>query len=441
MSDPGPDDAPEGAATVTTEAPVKRPRVPRTRRIIAWVLVVLASLLIPISVLSAWAITTVTNTDQYVSTMAPLARNQVIIEHLATRATDELFSTMVVQNKITDALPPKAKPLVAPVTNQVKGYVHGVALRVFESPKFGQLFDALNRRTHDTVVDILSGKQTPLTKALGKSGQVVLNLTPELNQLIDTLNARGVTLFNPVKPILTQSSGLGLTVVSKAQVSKFAGFFNTLVTLGWAVPVTAVALGVLGILIAVERRKTLLRLAVGVGFFTLVLLGFLAFGRTTFLKQAGSHNFNVPAAGAVWDTLLRFLKQDLRWTMLAAFLVALGAWVAGPARYAVWIRTKLVAGGRWVVRQVRAVTSGAGQGLAASSAARGTGAWIAEHIKGLRVLGVAIAGLIVLLGGNLSGWDLLILVIVEAVYLVLLQLVAHWARLVAGSRTERPVPG
>ncbi len=406
----------------------KRPRAPRTRRITAWVLVVLASLLIPISVLSTWAITTVTNTDKYVATMAPLARNDVITTHLATKATDELFSTKVVQNKITDALPPKAKPIVKPVVNQVKGYVHGVALKVIESPKFGQLFDALNRRTHDTVVDILTGKQTTLTKSLKNGSQVTLNLTPAINQIIDKLNARGVTLFNPIKPILSNNQGLGLTVVSKSQVSKFSGLFNALVTLGWAVPIISVALGILGILVAVERRKTLLRMAVGVGLFALVLLGALAYGRTTFLNQASSHNLNVDVSAAVWDTLLRFLKADLRWAVLAAVLVAFGAWLFGPARYAVWIRTKVAAGGRWVGHQGRALVAGAGHGLAGSSGARKTGGWIAEHIKGLRILGVVIAGFILLLGDNVSGWDLVILVIVVAVYLALLQLVLHWAR-------------
>ena len=279
---------------------------------------------------------------------------------------------------------------------------------MFESPKFGQLFDALNRRTHDTVVDILTGKQTTLTKSLGKSGQVVINLTPALNKLIDKLNSRGVTLFNPVKSILSQSSGLGLTVVQKSQVSKFSGAFNTLVTLGWAVPVIAVVLGVLGILIAVERRKTLLRLTIGIGLFTLVLLGALAYGRTTFLNEAGAHDFDVAVSAAVWDTLLRFLKQDLRWTLLAALVVALGAWIAGPARYAVWIRTKAAAGGRWVVRQVRALTSGAEAG--AGRIGRGSpdrGVDRRAH-QGPARPGVAVAGLIVLLGGNVSGWDLLI---------------------------------
>jgi hypothetical protein len=412
-------------------SPKKKPRAPRTRRITAWVLVVLASLLIPISVLSTWAITTVTNTDQYVATMAPLARNPVIIDHLANKATNALFSSKVVQNKITDVLPPKAKPIVKPITSQVKSYVHGVALKVFESEKFGRLFDALNRRTHDTVVDILTGKQNNLTKSLGTAGNVVLNLSPSLNQLIDNLNSRGVTLFNPLKPILEQNQGLGLTVVQKSQVSKFSSIFNTIVTLGWAVPITTVVLGILGILIAVERRKTLLRMAAGVGLFSLVLLGALAYGRTTFLNEAGSHHLNQDVSAAVWDTLLRFLKQDLRWTVLAALLVAFGAWVAGPATYAVWIRTKALAGWRWVVRQVQALTSGARQGLAHSSGARKTAAWIGEHVKGMRVLGVAIGGLVLLLGGDVTGWDLVILVIVLAVYLALLQLVVFWARRVA----------
>jgi hypothetical protein len=358
----------------------------------------------------------------------------VIIDHLATKATDALFSTKVVQNKVTDALPPKAKPIVQPLVTQLKSYVHGVALKVFESEQFGRLFDALNRRTHDTVVDILTGKQPKLTKALGKNGQVVLNLTPQLNQLIDKLNARGVTLFNPLKPILTQSNGLGLTVVSKSQVSKFSGLFNTLVTLGWAVPVIAVALGVFGVVVAVQRRKTLLRLAVGIGLFTLLLLGALAYGRTTFLNQAGAHNFNVGVSAAVWDTLIRFLKADLRWTLLGCVLVALGAWLAGPARYAVWIRTKVAAGGRWLVAQWRALTSAAGRGVSGSQGAQKTGAWIAEHVKGLRILGVVIAGLVLLLGDNVTGWDLVILVIVLAVYLGLLQVVVYWARRVSGDR-------
>jgi hypothetical protein len=434
MNDVDPEDEPKGATAATGDSGKRAPRH-RVRRVSAWVLVVLASLLIPISVISVWAIRTVTNTDQYVATMAPLARNQVIVDHLAAKATDELFSSHVVQDKITAALPKAAKPIVTPVVAQVHNYVYGLALKVFESPKFGRLWDLLNRHTHDAVVNVLTGKQTPATEKFEKAGAIVVNVTPELNTLIDKANAKGVTLFNPLKPILTKGDKLGVTVVSKSQVSKFTGLFNLIVKLKWVIPVVALLLAALGIGIAVERRKTLLRMAIGVALVTLLLLAGLSLGRITFINKA-SGQVNGQVAAAVWDTVLRFLKTDLRWALLVSVLVAFGAWLAGPARFAVWIRSTCAKGGRWVATQAHELTAGAGQAAAGSERARRSGGWIVEHVNGLRILGVVVAGLFLVFGGNLTGWSLLVIVIVLAVYLGLLQLVAAWAR-----RVSTPVAG
>ena len=84
MSEMGPETP--AAAAATPEEPGVEKKQPRARKIrgeIAWILIVLASLLIPIAVVSVWAIRTVTDTNQYVATMAPLARNEVIVNHLA----------------------------------------------------------------------------------------------------------------------------------------------------------------------------------------------------------------------------------------------------------------------------------------------------------------------------------------------------------------------
>jgi hypothetical protein len=392
---------------------------------------VLASILIPVSVISVWAIQTVTNTDQYVNTMAPLARNPVIVDHLAARATDALFSTHLVQNKVTEALPSKAKPLVTPIVNEVHTYVEGLAVKVFSSPQFGRLWDTLNRHSHDAVINILTGKETPLQKKLAKGGQIALNLSPALNNLISSANAHGVTLFNPLKSISSQT--LSFTVVSQKQVSKFSGLFNLIVKLKWAIPIIALVLAILSVVLAVEHRKTLVRLAIGVALVTLLLLAGLSLGRITFLNQAAGGGFNRQAAAAVWDTVLRFLKTDLRWLLLASVLVALGAWLAGPARYAVWIRSTCAKGGRWVGAQAYELSSGAGRAAAESGRVRRSGGWIVEHLNGLRIVGVIVAGLFLVFGGNLTGWSLLVIVIVLAVYLGLLQLVAAWARKVSGS--------
>ncbi len=430
MSDTGSEDKPTGAvagASGGEVTPRPGPRARRTRRISAWVLVVLASLLIPISVISVWAIRTVTNTDQYVATLAPLARNPVIVDHLAQKATDELFSTHIVQDKVTAALPAKAKPIVTPIVAQVHNYVYGLALKVFSSPRFGQLWDSLNRHSHDAVIDVLTGKQSPLVQKLEKGGGIVVNVTPALNNLINEANSKGVTLFNPLKPILSKGDKLGVTVVSKSQVSKFTSLFNAIVTLKWAIPIVALVLAILGIVIAVEHRKTLLRMAIGVALVTLVLLAGLSLGRITFVNQAG-HTFNRQVAGTVWDTMLRLLERDLRWMLLIAVLFAFAAWLAGPARYAVWIRSTVAEGGRWVATQARELRAGTGRAAAGSDRVRHSGGWILEHIHGLRIVGVVVAGLFLVFGGNLTGWSLLVIVIVLAVYLGLLQLVAAWAR-------------
>jgi hypothetical protein len=445
---PDDDAAPEPTSAVSTTSgaetgaekkgksgKTKTPRKHMPRRISAWVLVVLASILLPISVISVWAINTVTSTDKYVETMAPLARNPVIVNGLATRATDALFSTHIVQNKVKAALPAKAKPLVAPITSEVKSYIYGLALKVFESPKFGKLWDTLNRHSHDAVVNILTGKQTPVQKKLAKGGQIALNLSPALNNLIDQANARGVTLFNPIKAISQNGQGLSFTVVSHDQVSKFSGLFNLIVRLKWIIPVVAIVLAILSVALAMERRKTLLRLAVGVALMSMLILGGLAAGRGIFIGQAASSGFRADGSAAVWDTVLRFLKADLRWTLLISVLVALGAWLAGPARYAVWIRSTVAKGAHWVVAQARSLSSGAGRAAAGSSRVRSTGGWIVEHLKGLRIIGVVVAGLFVVFGGNLTGWSLLIIVIVLAVYLGLLQLAAAWASKVAAPAT------
>jgi hypothetical protein len=199
-----------------------------------------------------------------------------------------------------------------------------------------------------------------------------------------------------------------------------------------AIPVVALVLAILGIVIAVEHRKTLLRMAIGVALFTLLLLAGLSLGRITFINQAG-HTFSRQVAGAVWDTMLRFLVTDLRWLLLVTVLFALGTWLAGPARYAVRIRSTLGQGGRWVANQGHELTTGAGRAAAGSDRVRRSGGWMLEHLNGLRIVGVVVAGLLLVFGGNVTRWSLLIIVLVLAVYLRLLRLVAPRAHKVSGS--------
>ena len=230
--------------------------------------------------------------------------------------------------------------------------------------------------------------------------------------------------------------------MSKQQVSKFSGLFNLIVKLKWAIPVIALVLAILSVVLAMERRKTLLRLAIGVALMTMLLLAGLSLGRITFLNQASGGGFNTQAAAAVWDTVLRFLKTDLRWTLLifGAGRLRRLAGRTGPLRRVDPLdrRQGRPLGG---ARRPTSCPSGAGRAAAESGRVRRSGGWILEHLSGLRIVGVVVAGLFLVFGGNLTGWSLLVIVIVLAVYLGLLQLVAAWARKVSDrSAATRPSP-
>ena len=107
--------------------------------------------------------------------------------------------------------------------------------------------------------------------------------------------------------------------------------------------------------------------------------------------------------------------------------------MAGPARYAVWIRRTCASGARWVAAQARSCRRVPAVPRPSRAGVRRSGGWILEHLNGLRIVGVVVAGLILVFGGNITGWTLLVIVIVLAVYLGLLQLIAAWARKVAGA--------
>ena len=68
--------------------------------------------------------------------------------------------------------------------SEVHSYVYGLALKVFQDPKFGQLWDTLNRHSHDAVIDVLTGKQSPRNRRSSRRAGRSPSTSPGLNNLI-----------------------------------------------------------------------------------------------------------------------------------------------------------------------------------------------------------------------------------------------------------------
>jgi cell division protein FtsL len=423
---------PEVTAVPDATAAPARPRLSRTRSITAWVLVVLVSVLFPLSVMTVWVVNIATNTDRYVETLAPIATNPVVISHASVRITDELFSSVNVNQKLASLLPPKAKPVAVPLTNTMQNFVGKQVNRVLSSTYFQKLWNNGNRRAHATMVAVLSGQDTKLTRALKNGKTVVVNITPVATKVINTLDGKGITFFDPLKTLFnTNQKNVSVSILSAQQVSQAQGIFNLVKKLKWLVPIITLVLAAVAVAVAVRRRKTLLRLTVGGSIGIVVFLTALHLARKKFVSTSVKEGFNSQVSGIIFDTLLRFLKDGL-WLVLAILLVAsVVLWFVGPARYAVALRHQIARAWHWLARNARQLTSKEHTEGASPAAQRSAG-WIREHRTGLRLLGALVAGLFIVFNGSLTFWGALVTLLILAAYLGLLQLVVIWAERISG---------
>jgi hypothetical protein len=304
---------------VDTEQPVTRAR--RSRSIIAWVLVVVVSILLPLSVMTVWAVNIVTNTNKYVETMAPIASNPTVIANTSMRVTNEFFSSADVQKRITNVLPKKASALAVPLTDGLHSTVQNQVQKILSSSFFQKVWNNGNRRAHQTLVNTLSGKNSKTTRTLKNGNEVVINISSVADKAIEQLDTKGITVFNPLKQVFASKNGtLTVSVVSSDQVKKATGLFNVVQKLKWWIPLAALILAVAAVAVAVRRRKTLLRMALGGSIAVVVFLIALALARNDFVSTAMKKSLNGQTAGIIFDTLLRYLKDGL-WITLAVLLV------------------------------------------------------------------------------------------------------------------------
>src|SRR4029453_8264191 len=93
--------------------PPSRPRRQRWRSVVATLLIVIACVLAPLAGVAVWSKNLITNTDRYVTTVAPLARDPAIQSAVADKITAEIFAQLDVgglTNEVGDALAPRGFP-------------------------------------------------------------------------------------------------------------------------------------------------------------------------------------------------------------------------------------------------------------------------------------------------------------------------------------------
>jgi hypothetical protein len=124
------------------------------------VLVVLASLLTVVTVLARYVRSEVLDTDRYVETVSPLAREPSVQDAAADQVTNEIVTRLDVESVAEDALtrlaelgaPQVITGLAGPLADQVESFVRDHVEQFLRSDEFANLWDDANRRAHAAVV-------------------------------------------------------------------------------------------------------------------------------------------------------------------------------------------------------------------------------------------------------------------------------------------------
>ncbi|HBW20419.1 MAG: hypothetical protein ACLPN6_20185 [Streptosporangiaceae bacterium] len=354
----------------------------------ATILIVLGCLLAPVSVLAVWVASEVSNTSRYVATMEPLARDPAIQNALTERITTEITTRLNVTGYADQAaatlssrgLPKVGAELraVAPsIASGVAGFVRSEVHKIVTGPRFARAWVQANTVVHQELVKALSG-QGPSSVSV-KNGQVVVSLGPLINLVKQDLVRRGFTLVSKI-PAVNPT----LTLFSAKYLVKAQSAYRRINDLKIVLPILTLLLLALGVYVARGRRRALVGAGLGLAASMLVPAVGLFFFRGIYLGSVPPSVLPADAAAALFDTLVRFIKQGLRTVLVVGLVVAAGAFLAGPSVTAVRIRAAFAHG----LGRVR--SGGEHAGLRTGPA----GTWTYSHRGALRISAVALAALV-----------------------------------------------
>ncbi len=344
----------------------------RWRRVLVVVLAVLTCVSILTSAVGVWAHRTLLNTDSWVATVGPLAKDPAVQKAVATEVSNQLLSVVDVEKFVKEDLPPRASGLAAPLKTAVQQFVFAATEKLMQTEQFQQFWVQANRVTHQLAVKVLRGENGAVQTS---GGTVALNLLPLVGQayklvqekapgvLGTSSDAPDITFSTPVDEARSELSAaigrplpedFGVITVFQSDKLKAAQdavtLFDRLVI---GMLILTVLLAAATILLAPRKRRIIIGLALG----TVVALGLANAAINALKSQVVDLVKDDTARGAVKTTVNELVSrlQLITHVLLAIGLaVAIVAFLTGDSRWARRIRRRSALMARAVSGQVDA---------------------------------------------------------------------------------------
>ncbi|WP_461473981.1 hypothetical protein [Microbacterium sp. HJ5] len=408
------------AAEAADQAHAARPRPTgsRWRAVVSALCIVIAAILVPVSIVSAWARVQLVEEDSFVATLAPLvddAAVQAMIIDETMKAVDanvdfhELTANVFGGIADIDGFPPRAAQVLtmleAPAADGLHNLVDQAVTRVVESDAFADVWATATRAAHRALT----------TAATSDGGGLVVRTADgvgiQLGAIVDTVKQRlldqGVSaaqLIPAIDRVVIIGTGENLALVRTA--------YALATTLGWWLPVIALALFGLGIAIARRRSVAVLGTGLGIAIGAGALAAALSIGQTSVQIVASDLSLSPSGLEVIYAQLVAAMTQTaIVLSVLGVFVAVLG-WAMG--------RSAAAEGAR---RAVRGMNSTARRQLASRGLdTGGVGGWLARYRVLVRTFIAVLAVLWLFALRPLSFGDVLLVVVVAFLVAWLLEL-------------------
>lgn len=300
----------------------------RARRWAVALLIVLGCILAVVANPAVWVRNVLLDTDDWVATVEPLTRNEVVTNVLSSYVVDSLFELVDAQQEIRQALPEQIGFLSGPLTRVAQDLAIDAVSEIVRSDAFNSAWVTVNRIGHQAVVAVLRFEGDLLAL---QDGQLVVDLSDVFDTVQGALGLEAVDLFG--------GDDWGRFVLfGSRQLAVLQQVVAVLDSLRLWLPLLTLAIFGLAVLISLWRRRTLLWIGIGLAVAMVVTLIFLAVAQRLVLASIPDVIVR-SVTDEIWDIVLRGLFIQTIWVLIIGVLVAAGAVLAGPQPWAVRIRT------------------------------------------------------------------------------------------------------
>jgi hypothetical protein len=392
----------------------------RWRTIVASLLIVVACVLAPLSLVAVWTRNQVTNTDRYVATVTPLADDPAIQNAIADQITAQVFTYIDVKGLTTqtlDALASRGLPprladqldaLAVPIANGVQDFTRTQVGKIVQSQAFADAWVQANRAAHEALVKALTGQGDGTVTV--QNDTVSVNLAAFIQTVKQQLTAAGFSLAARIPEV-----NASFVLFQSADIPKVRSAFNLLNTLGVWLPLIVLLLIVVGVYVAKGHRRALVGAALGVAAGMVVLALALAIFRSVYLNAVPAGVLPHDAAAVLYDTIVRFLRAGLRTVLVLGLVVAAGAFLSGNSVTAVRTRQGLVA----AIARLRGSAEQAGLRTGP------VGTWVAANKRVLQVGAIALASLALVFWGRPTGKVVILLAVLLLLALAVIEFLSQ----------------